>query len=132
MPRKAPDAVAEQRHTLGNFERAQLGQLIALKRRQQTIDAVAAGAVPLVLVGGGLTAVIIATRTWSKINDLLPDFGGIIDGAAAVIHGDQALKEAILRDANEKAAQGGKPLSFYQKVRNRFAFDAFRFGGGVY
>jgi hypothetical protein len=132
MPRRAPGQVVEQRHTLGTFERAQLGQMIQLKKRQQVIDGVAAGAVPLVVVAGGLTAVFMATQTWQKVRDLVPDFGGILDGASTIIHGDQATKEAILRDANQQAEQDGKPLSFWQKARNRFAFDAFRFGGGVY
>ena len=89
-------------------------------------------ALPLAIAGTGMVGVFVIANTWQKINDLIPSFDGVLDAVSNVIHGDQETKEAILRDAQEQAAQGGKPLSFWQKARNRFAFDAFRFGGGVY
>lgn len=132
MPRKAPNQVVEQRITLGTYERNEVEKLRRLARRKQNIDAATAAVMPLSLLVVGLTGVFVVTNTWQKVNDLIPTWDGVLDGVSNVIHGDQATKEAILRDATEQAAQDGKPLSFWQKARNRFAFDAFRFGGGVY
>ena len=132
MPRRAPQTVVEQRVTLGTYERAQLDQIKTLAKRRQNIDAATAAAMPVALVVVGLTGVFVVTNTWQKVSDLIPSFDGVLDGLSNVIHGDTATKEAILRDAEEQAQQDGKPLTFWQKARNRFAFDAFRFGGGVY
>lgn len=132
MPRKAPGQVIETRITLGTYERDKVEELRRLIRRRQNIDAATAAAMPVALVAVGLTGVFVIANTWQKVSDLIPEFDGVLDGLSNVIHGDQATKEAILRDATEQAAQDGKPLSFWQKARNRFAFDAFRFGGGVY
>lgn len=132
MPRKAPGQVIETRITLGTYERDKVEELRALVRRKQNIDAATAVIMPVSVLAVGLTGVFVVTNTWQKINDLIPTWDGILDGVSNVIHGDTATKEAILRDATEQAAQDGKPLSFWQKARNRFAFDAFRFGGGVY
>ena len=132
MPRKAPNQVIETRFTLGTYERDKVEELRRLVRRKQNIDAATAAVMPLSILAVGLTGVFVVTNTWQKINDLIPTWDGVLDGVSNVIHGDTATKEAILRDATEQAAQDGKPLSFWQKARNRFAFDAFRFGGGVY
>lgn len=136
MPRKAPDRVQEHRLTFGTLERQELLQakteLLELERRRQNLAAMEKLALPLAIAGTGMVGVFVIANTWQKINDLIPSFDGVLDAVSNVIHGDQETKEAILRDAQEQAAQGGKPLSFWQKARNRFAFDAFRFGGGVY
>jgi len=136
LPRKAPDRVQEHRLTFGTLERQELLQakteLLELERRRQNLAAMEKLALPLAIAGTGMVGVFVIANTWQKINDLIPSFDGVLDAVSNVIHGDQETKEAILRDAQEQAAQGGKPLSFWQKARNRFAFDAFRFGGGVY
>lgn len=136
LPRKAPDSVQEMRHTFGTLERQELMQakteLFALERRRQNLAAMEKLALPLAIAGTGMVGVFVISNTWQKINDLIPSFDGVLDGLSNVIHGDQETKEAILRDAQEQAAQDGKPLTFWQKARNRFAFDAFRFGGGVF
>ena len=89
-------------------------------------------ALPVSVAAVGLVGVFVVANTWQKVNELIPSFDGVLNGVSNVIHGDQATKEAIVRDATEQAAQDGRPLTFWQKARNRFAFDAFRFGGGVY
>ena len=136
MPRKAPDRVQEHRLTFGTLERQELLQakteLLELERRRQNLAAMEKLALPLAIAGTGAVAVFVIANTWQKVNDLIPSFDPMLDALSNVIHGDQETKEAILRDAQEQAAQGGKPLSFWQRARNRFAFDAFRFGGGVY
>lgn len=132
MPRRAPSTVVEQRVTLGTYERAQLDQIRTLAKRRQNIDAATAAIMPVALVAVGLTGVFVVTNTWQKVSDLIPSWDGVLDGVSNVVFGDTETKEAILRDAQEQAAQDGKPLTFWQKARNRFAFDAFRFGGGVY
>ena len=132
MPRRAPSTVVEQRVTLGTYERAQLDQIKTLAKRRQNIDAATAAIMPVALVAVGLTGVFVVTNTWQKVSDLIPSFDGVLDGVSNVVFGDTETKEAILRDAQQQAAQDGKPLTFWQKARNRFAFDAFRFGGGVY
>ena len=118
--------------TLGTYERAQLEQIRTLAKRRQNIDAATAAAMPVALVVVGLTGVFVVTNTWQKVSDLIPTWDGFLDGVSNVVYGDTETKEAILRDAEQQAAQDGKPLTFWQKARNRFAFDAFRFGGGVY
>jgi len=132
VPRRAPSTVVEQRVTLGTYERAQLDQIKTLAKRRQNIDAATAAIMPVALVAVGLTGVFVVTNTWQKVSDLIPSFDGVLDGVSNVVFGDTETKEAILRDAQQQAAQDGKPLTFWQKARNRFAFDAFRFGGGVY
>jgi len=132
VPRRAPSTVVEQRVTLGTYERAQLDQIRTLAKRRQNIDAATAAIMPVALVAVGLTGVFVVTNTWQKVSDLIPSFDGVLDGVSNVVFGDTETKEAILRDAQQQAAQDGKPLTFWQKARNRFAFDAFRFGGGVY
>ena len=132
MPRRAPSTVVEQRVTLGTYERAQLDQIKTLAKRRQNIDAATAAIMPVALVAVGLTGVFVVTNTWQKVSDLIPSWDGVLDGVSNVVFGDTETKEAILRDSQEQAAQDGKPLTFWQKARNRFAFDAFRFGGGVY
>lgn len=132
VPRRAPQTVVEQRVTLGTYERAQLDGIRTLVKRQQNIDAATAAAMPVALVAVGLTGVFVVANTWQKVNDLIPSFDGFLNGLSNVIHGDEETKQAIIRDAEEQAQQDGKPLTFWQKARNRFAFDAFRFGGGVY
>ena len=132
MPRRAPSTVVEQRVTLGTYERAQLDQIKTLAKRRQNIDAATAAIMPVALVAVGLTGVFVVTNTWQKVSDLIPSWDGVLDGVSNVVFGDTETKEAILRDAQQQAAQDGKPLTFWQKARNRFAFDAFRFGGGVY
>ncbi len=136
MPRKAPTQITEQRIALGTFERQLLTETkqdaISLVKRRQNFELAEKMALPLTIGVVGIAGIFVISNTWQKVNDLIPSFDGVLDGLSNVIHGDEATKEAIVKDATEKAAQDGKPLSFWQKARNRFAFDAFRFGGGVY
>ena len=128
IPRKAPDRVQEQRHTLGQFERAQLGQALQLAKRQQTIDAVEKAIVPLTVAALAFGGVMVVSNTWQKVTGLVPSFDGVLDGVSNAILGDQATKEAVLREANKQAEQDGKPLSFTQKAWNRFAITGFTSG----
>lgn len=136
VPRKAPDTVREHRLTFGTLERQELLQakteLLALERRRQNLQAAEAMAVPVAVTVTGLAGVFLVMKTWENLNDKIPSFDGALNGITEMLLGTPAKEEAILRDATEQAAQDGKPLSFFQRVRNRFAFDAFRGGGGVF
>lgn len=83
---------------------------------------------PLAVLGAGLAGVFIVSNTWQKVNDLIPSFDGALDGISNAILGDQATKEAILREADKQAEQAGKPLTLRQKMWNRFALQGF---GGI-
>ena len=132
IPRKAPNTVVEQRVTLGQFERAQLGQALQLAKRQQVINGVTASMVPLTVAAMGLGGVIFVTNVWQKVNDLIPDFDGMLDGVSNTIFGNSATKEAILREAAEEAARDGEPLPLWRKALHRFGVMPKFGGGGVY
>lgn len=132
IPRKAPNTVVEQRHTLGQFERAQIAQVVQLAKRQQTINAVQGSIVPMVVAGAALGGVFVISTTWQKVNDLIPSFDGFLDGASQVFFGDTAFKEQVLREAAEEAANDGEPLPLWRKALHRFGVMPKFGGGGVY
>lgn len=136
MPRKAPDTVREHRLTFGTLERQELlqakAEFLALEKRRQNLQVAEKMALPIALTTTGLVGVFTVMKTWERISDIIPSFDGALNGITEVLLGTPAKEEAILRDATEQAAQDGRPLSFLQRVRNRFAFDAFRGGGGVF
>tara|TARA_Y100000004_G_C8879760_1_gene397079 strand:+ start:639 stop:1046 length:408 start_codon:yes stop_codon:yes gene_type:complete len=132
IPRKAPNTVVEQRVTLGQFERAQLGQALQLAKRQQVIEGVTASMIPLTVAAIGFGGVIVATKAWEKINGLIPTFDGVLDGVSNTIFGSSATQEAILREAAEEAARDGEPLPLWRKALHRFGVMPKFGGGGVY
>lgn len=125
MPRRAPDRVQEQRHTLGTFERAQVAQALQLAQRQQVIDGVTQAVVPITVAAVAFGGVMVMSNTWQKVSNLIPTFDGMLDGISNTILGDKATKEAVLREAKKQAENDGQPLSFTQKVWNRFAVSGF-------
>ena len=128
MPRKAPTQIVEQRITLGSYERAALVDAIAAQKRQAVGELAVKAVVPITVAAGGIAATFIVMNTWQKVNDLIPSFDGFLEGVTNVMLGDQAKKEAILREAELEAEQDGKPLTFTQKVWNRFAVNGL---GGI-
>jgi len=132
IPRKAPDRVQEQRHTLGQFERAQLGQALQLAKRQQTIDAVQSSVIPLTIAAITFGGVMVVNNTWQKVNDLVPTFDGILDGVSKTVFGDTEHKEQVLREASEQAKRDGEPLPLWRKALHRFGVGFGLGGGGVY
>lgn len=68
MPRKAPTSVIEQRHTLGQFERAQLAQLVQGELRQQQIATIAKGAEAAVKVAAACGMGWLALETYRIVN----------------------------------------------------------------
>jgi len=136
LPRKSPDKVQEHRITFGTLERQQLiaakGEFIALERRRQNMEFGEKMLMPVALLGSTVFAVFTISNTWQLISDLIPDWPDPLDAISRVMQGDQAHKEAILQEAAQQAEQDGKPLSFWQKVRNRFAIDSIVGGGSVY
>lgn len=128
MPRKAPTQIVEQRITLGSYERAALVDAIAAQKRQAVVNSAIKAAVPLGVAAGGIAATFVVMNTWQKVNDLIPSFDGVLEGITNVMLGDDGKKEAILREAAMEAEQEGQPLTFTQKVLNRFAVSGL---GGI-
>ena len=125
LPRRAPDQVQEQRHTLGTFERAQIAQALQLAQRQQTIDAVEKAAIPIAVAALAFGGVMVISNTWQKVTGLVPSFDGMLDGVSNTILGSVETKEAILREANEQAAKDGQPLPLWRKAMHRFGMYGF-------
>tara|TARA_Y100000004_G_scaffold55963_1_gene62292 strand:- start:843 stop:1172 length:330 start_codon:yes stop_codon:yes gene_type:complete len=109
-----------------------LGQALQLAKRQQVINGVTASMVPISVAAIGLGGVIFVGNVWQKVSGLIPSFDGMLDGISNTIWGNDATKEAILREAAEEAARDGEPLPLWRKALHRFGIMTKFGGGGVY
>lgn len=99
MPRRAPDNVQEQRHTLGNVERHAIARMLELERRQQNINAAVGAAVPLIIGGAVISAVVVGSNAYRALkNGALQE--GAYKGFQSFLFGTEAANAA---EANRKA-----------------------------
>ena len=68
MPRKSPDAVQEVRLTMGNFERAQLAQVLQAQTRMANINAVKDGAKAVLNVSAASVMLWLGYQTYLIAN----------------------------------------------------------------
>ena len=119
IPRKAPDNVVEQRHTLGQFERAQLARLIASQSRENNIQTFAQGFETLIKVGAACGVSWLAMQTYllvkgggddDYINPTGSNLWANIRFRAGAINREQY--DEITRRNNERAREnaGKEPL----------------------
>lgn len=93
LPRKAPDVVQEQRHTLGTFERAQIAEALALARRQQVINGVTSAVVPAIAGGAVIAAVVVGGNAYRSLkNGTIQE--GVYKGFQAFVFGEEAANAA--------------------------------------
>jgi len=91
--------VQEQRHTLGNVERAAIAEMLQLQKRHQNINAAVGAAVPLMIGGAVVSAVVIGTNAYRAIqNGALQE--GAYKGLQSFLFGTEAANAA---QANRKA-----------------------------
>ena len=128
MPRRAPDNVREQRHTLGNVERHAIEQMLELARRQQAINATLGAVVPVLVGGSVIASVVVGSNAYRALKS-----GAIQEGAykgfQSFIFGEEAANAA---QADRKARGVSAFDDLVSIIINRGVPARGRRGGGLF